>query len=560
MSECGEQYIADIKSIEDLYTNNHNIVYQSIPSANQWIPELHLAALAKGDETVDSVKKFASADHSVNFRALINAILKSYPDSLSEFEPSYEKTLALKEKAEHLFTYEHDLLRMLHDASSVNERLWKISRHADSGYKIEIASSRQRTAMDLLSEKADYLSRPDSIRYMLDHPGHDANFVSFALKTKLTDLSPITIGTERSWLDFLSRLGIREDELLLFQALLPYIHKRQRHFWFKKSDLVKITQSLNKQYKVAKTSSAQIENLLDKLIPDLKEAADSGLAVPFVKIGEWYMFWPFAYSVLHPNLTLLAILMKRSQDHWNNTVGSQSATVATYLASQLKKSPDIEVTTCRVKKNTGDIDVAIYNKTTNTLVICEVKTVFDRFRTNHQHKNFSQQRVNYKKAAQQLIATQKEIENGNWQVNDIFPTLRPATTPKILKTVLTWWDIFDPYKGTEFSDIATSNFITFIYAFNQCDGDLQGLHHSLLELAALPCPAMRIFNAIDEQEFQLKWSIDKQTDCLPPDNDPRCMVLSGLSKQLLSEIKRFPENWKQQMVERKEDPNCVVFP
>ncbi|WP_150818077.1 hypothetical protein [Pseudomonas fluorescens] len=557
---ANKEYSSQITEIETMYSNNREKVYTQLPAPGYWIPMLLSAAVKKGNGIVDNIQKYSSPDHGVNFRALLVTISQSHAHPISDFQPFFDEALKLDDQAKHVFTYESDRLMMLHDKTSAEEGIWHVTRHADSAYKIELSPASQRTALHLLSVKADFLSSSNTIRKFLKHPGKDSDFVGIALQMKLTDLKPITAGTAKEWMDFLQKLELTEEELIIFQLLGPFIQQRVNRFWFKEDDLVNIVLTLNKQYKLTKCSKVRVQSLLKKLVPTLEEALEWGLSVPFVKIGDWYMWWPFAYSVIHPNLTLLAILMKRSPEHWNNTIGSQAAKVSDYLAGKLKKSQDIEITTCRVKKNIGDIDIAIFNNTTNTLLLCEVKTVFDRFRTNHQHKNFTMQRVNYQKAANQLLSTQQSIESGNWKIKDIFPSTKASEIKKILKIVLTWWDIFDPYKGTDFNDVAVSNFSTFIYAYNQCNSNLEQLHQSLLELSALPCPATRLFNAIDDGGFELKWSIDKQCDLLPPDADARCIALSPFSSQLLTDIQRFPKDWKSQMLALGEDIDTLIFP
>jgi RHS repeat-associated protein len=141
----------------------------------------------------------------------------------------------------------------------------------------------------------------------------------------------------------------------------------------------------------------------------------------------------------HPNGTGNPNIVSGGDQYWG----------AHYVSAQLNNPSSVLSKVCRAKKGVGDIDIGIVNLNTGDIMLCEVKTVFDRFRTNHQLSNFVDQRVNYEKAVRQLRATESAIVDGHWKIGDIFET--KAVIPpsgKIFKIILTWWDIFDPFKGT----------------------------------------------------------------------------------------------------------------
>jgi hypothetical protein len=93
------------------------------------------------------------------------------------------------------------------------------------------------------------------------------------------------------------------------------------------------------------------------------------------------------------------LLMRKHPHDWNNTVGSDLAEVADTLCARLPAVPGLLFATMKKKAGIGDIDLAIYDRRSHVLLLCEIKTVFDRFRTSYQLSNFAGQRVNFAKAA-----------------------------------------------------------------------------------------------------------------------------------------------------------------
>jgi hypothetical protein len=50
--------------------------------------------------------------------------------------------------------------------------------------------------------------------------------------------------------------------------------------------------------------------------------------------------------------------------------------------SQLVSKPQLLFTTTKQRRGIGDIDLGVYEMESRVLLLCEIKTVFDRFRTN----------------------------------------------------------------------------------------------------------------------------------------------------------------------------------
>ncbi|VWD36221.1 hypothetical protein BLA39750_05028 [Burkholderia lata] len=559
--DANEEFANELSKLDDLYSELEGRVYEKAPSPGYVIPMLLDAAIRRSNHVVDIVQRYSSADHGSNFATLLLCIRKC-SGALDEFSPYFDRALEMDESIANIFRYEFARLLIQDRRISSKERLWSITKDLDGIYHIRLTKKMQRSALHVLSNKANYIYSSREIQKLLEVNEDDrrVDVVKLALANKLSELDPLRLGLPDQWAKFLSLVGVSEPALIVFQAFFPFLNSITHRCWFKESEIIDLMSNFEENYGVTLTSQGEKIAVLRLLSPEVKEASEWGLAVPFVKIGTWYMRWPFAYHVMHPNLMLLALLMKQGADAWNNTIGSHAARVSDYLVSQLPKSDDLLYVTRRIKNGIGDIDIAIYNKITGDLIVCEVKTVFDRFRTNYQISNFSDQRVNYQKAAKQLRASKDAILSGKWRIKDIFGLQKEVALPKrISLVVLTWWDIFDPFKGGGDHEIATANFSTFRYLADLANGDLDAMHRALIELSNLPCPGVLCPDMAKTDDFDLQWVLDRQTDALPPKTDRRRLSMSHLASLAIDDIASFPDEWADQVAENGEDPNQYTF-
>jgi len=545
--ESRTRYVNQLNSLNEKFEELKEDLYKNRPVVGYFVPMLAATAIENGNSIVDTVNRYSSADHNVNFRCLLQAISECIDPENTDFTPFFDSTINKDKHAESVLSFEWARLKIHHDIVSANQGLWDISETSKDNYEIKLSSSVKRTALHLLRNKADFYASPKEIQELLKNISHESSGLDLTLKNKLRDLEPLTVGVSEAWKLFLDESKLSDGSLLLFQALVPYLNERTSIVWFKENQLIEIMTALNEEFKFFEGSQDDMKNLLTCMSTTLDESLKWGLTVPFVRFGQIYMRWPFAYHVIHPNLTLLAILMKRNPNAWNNTVGSCSAKVANYLLSYLDNQEHLKFATCKVKKRIGDIDIAVLDEKTNSLLLCEVKTVFDRFRTNHQSSNFTKQRVNYEKAANQLIESQHAIESGKWKLSEIFGNVNSSKPDSIYKIVLTWWDIVDLYKETDNSDIATTNFSSFIYVFNKAFGDIEKIHRALIELSSIYCPSVRLKDYIKVDDLYMSWSLEKQTDALPPSSHISRKSISSFSSELISDIASFPDDWQEQL-------------
>ena len=161
--------------------------------------------------------------------------------------------------------------------------------------------------------------------------------------------------------------------------LLPTGLRNNSFRWYKADHLFSQLSSFCQFYKRHPLARPQFDTLLALMSSDIADAKSAGVVISFLRIGDWYRYWWFAYHVLVPSLVFVSALQRKYSDLWSRTFGSDMALVADYIASQLPANPDVVVITRRAKKGIGDIDLALLNTKSNELLLCELKTVFDRF-------------------------------------------------------------------------------------------------------------------------------------------------------------------------------------
>lgn len=561
MNQAAQNFVACLDELDSKYAEFEADLYQQTPPTGYWLSMIAGVAVEKSNRTVDHNPKYASADHGANFQCLLACIRKSIKNDDPFVRPYFDGVLAPDGLAQSALGYESARIYVRHMRASILMGLWSVEEPTSRQFKISLTPKHQRSALHLLSVKAQFLksSKPTK-KILAGKNAIDSSGSKLILTMRLDELAALTLGVEKEWQEFLFAIGLTEASLVHFLAMVSDINSKTYRLWFTEGDLIEYMEAFEKTNRLPRSDKNCIANVISKCSANLQDAVAWGLSVPFVKFGGWYLRWPFAFHVLHPGLTALAILMKGAQKEWDNTVGAQSAKVAHYVAAQLNNPSSVLSKVCRVKKGVGDVDIGILNLNTGDIILCEVKTVFDRFRTNHQLSNFVEQRVNYEKAMRQLRVTETAILDGHWKIGDIFET--KAVIPpsgKIFKVVLTWWDIFDPFKGTADADIATANFDTFIYLYNQAAGDLAAVFKSLLELSALPCPAYPREDYTEIDQLRFDYSIDAQTDILPPRDDPRRQILSPLSAKVIQDMASMPDDWREQALNTGTDPRKWVF-
>jgi hypothetical protein len=242
--------------------------------------------------------------------------------------------------------------------------------------------------------------------------------------------------------------------------------------------------------------------------------------------------------------------MRKYPEDWNNTVGSDLAKVADTIRNGLPDKPNLLFGIMKKKKGVGDIDLGIYDSESRVLLLCEIKTVFDRFRTNYQLSNFIDQRVNFDKAASQLVAAKEAIENGEWKLSEIFNCKLDGSPSRILTVVLTWYDLHNPWVGIAETNLVSCNFRVFRYLFAQAGGNLDMVYEAIFQLSRIYCvavlqPSFQL--PVEGQEVFVKRQV--QTELLPPNEELDQMQLCEIVRQESASLPKLPANWRDQLVD-----------
>jgi hypothetical protein len=374
------------------------------------------------------------------------------------------------------------------------------------------------------------------------------------LATGMNEVAFLRDAVPHAWRRLSDRIGFRIDEAAEFQAFVQALLELGP-LWFRPDDLAGTFAEFAEERKLAAIPEDRFHRMLDFFSAPPEVIESWGIAVPFVRFGDWLAYWPFVHHVLPPSLTFLSLLMRKYSDDWNNTVGSHLAEVAKTVRTRLPDQSGLLFVTTKTKAGVGDIDLGIYDPRSRVLLLCEIKTVFDRFRTNYQFSNFSGQRVDFAKAAAQLAASMGAIVSGAWPLSDIFGCKLDGPPARILPLVLTWYDQHNPWLGDNSAGLASCNFRVFQHLFSQAGGDLAMAHEAIMQLSRIYCVASLLSWRLPIADEPVAVKREVQTDLLPPEAALRKMPLSDLVRQEISPLQKLPADWVAQLAAKGASPH-----
>lgn len=533
-----------LRTTEDRVRKVFEIVKSRLGASPSIADQLLVEAMRRGNEIVDAVPRESSTDHAYNFACLATLLLghSAAPRTirpLPSIDPGVRDAFGLWSE---LSFIEH--LRV-----SVANGYWE-SRVVDGALRFGLQPPFRRSALHLLSNKAEYLAAspemqdlmsnpqaypdPDtSVRFSLDTVGSQIQFIADALPdswNKLYRKLPFSFAGAQSFRVFCTSVGHLGD-------YSPYAR------WFRRENLWHLWGRFVQKYQVSELDEAEFDSLLHLFSLTPAEAVEWGVVAPFLRLGEDYGHWFFSSHVMHPDLNYLALLVRRFPQAWSDTVGGDLAAIASWLKSRLPASNEIlTATECR-RKGLGDIDLAVFDPRCGSLLLCEIKTTFDKFRTNRQLSDYAEKRVDFTRARGQLAKNISAVTSGEWPVDSIFRTKVGAAVREVTPLLLTWWDQYNPTLGSS-GEIITMNFRTFIYLMEQTRGDLPLFTQASRDLSHCYCPAHLQTIYVRILDKMIPVVREMQTDLLPP-----ASALRAQSEWTLSEMKtlaHFPDDWRQQ--------------
>lgn len=538
-----EDGINDIEQRKEILLNN-------IPIAGYSIPMAFRCAISKSNSIVDHVRKFSSADHGSYFKSLMVFVCTCLNEftNTEDFTPYFYVEEHIDPTIEELVELEYIKYYIINVRESLMNELWEITDIRNRKINTTLSPKIRRSGLTLLSMKADFLSRNKMLQRMITNK-ESYEPVRFMLKNGIEDLRIITQSVPGPWASFLSIVKIEESHLSSFLGFIAYLSK-SNIIWFSHEDIWEIWGYYSKEYKQETISKESFIALVDAISISPEEALSWGFPSPLIRIGSWYVHWFFAFHVMHPSLLIISLLSKKYSDAWNNSVGSAMGNIASTLGKRIPKYKNLLIADQRKKKKLGDIDLAIYDKKTKHLFLCEIKTVFDRFRTNYQLDNFVEQRVNFDKANKQLRNNEKAIRNGIWKIADIFGQKITEDPKTISLVILTWWDILNSNLETQNKDIHQCNFLTFIYLVKLAKGNLDNVATYLKIFSEMYCVA--VVEEMPMPDINISLFYERQTDLLAPLSKLERFCIDETLSNEIKTLQKFPEDWKTQLIESGE--------
>ncbi|MGE6760603.1 hypothetical protein ACQKGO_21470 [Corallococcus interemptor] len=521
--------------------------YTRLPGARYALPMAWRCAIKASNDLVDAVPRYSSADHGSLFKALIS-VTRAILQHEADFQgPFFDSTLTYDDAVKTCFVGEYEFLRLLNMEASFREGFWRASYEREfDRFRISLAPSQRRSALTLIDHKAEYLSYSKEQQKVLSIKARRKSKPPIPFALGIPEVSFLRDALPRAWQKLSARMEIDVEDAIQFQSFVQLLMDIG-HLWFDEETLFSAYTAASKRGGLAALSRERFARLLDFFAATPEQVEGWGICIPFVKFGAWYAYWPFAHHVLPPSLTLLTLAMRKYPDDWNNSLGSDMAQVAKVVRESLLSLPHLRFVTMKGKAGVGDIDLGIFDTRAQVLMLCEIKTVFDRFRTNYQRTNFSDQRVNYAKAGKQLSASMSAIASGAWQLSELFGEKLDEGPVTMFPVVLTWYDQYNPWLGSATVHAEGCNFRVFAHLFREANGDLAVLHEAIRQLSRVYCVSTLLPMDMKVEGQVLSVRREVQTDILPAAEFLSDAPLSPLVKRILGSLPHMPPDWRGQL-------------
>lgn len=516
--------------------------FQYVASANYVVPMLLDLAIKRGNDIVDHVPAYSSLDHSVNWQTFVLAVKR-----FEKFAAPYFETAFLPDPfAEELLEYERSKLARKHYIASFEQGLWSLgSDSADSSdtLRVRLAEPIRRSALHLVSQIAERALIPSRAAELLDRPEAERPAYEFALAADTWALDVFSQSTPESWNSFAISLGFPVRFLPSFRSWVLEASLGGMR-WASMDTLWQDWTAFSSRRGLTSYGREEFESIVSfhTVTPD--EAISWGVQAPFLRLENFLALWPFAFHVLYPDLGFLSLAVRRRQQLWNNTVGSTLASAAEWVGQKIPAYPRLSWAACSRRQGIGDADLVLLDRESGHVIVAELKTTYDKFRSHVQLNNYVNQRVNFPRAATQAQSAASAIRDGRWPLRDLFGASAPPVPQSVSVCVLTWWDTFNPTLGTG-KPILCCNFATFLHIVSASGGDLAATTSAIRELASIYCPGRLIRGSfqVDGQERVILREL--QSANLPPTES--WPSLSTLTTAVIAPFRPWPANWREQL-------------
>src|ERR1019366_6246612 len=316
--------------------------------------------------------------------------------------------------------------------------------------------------------------------------------VYFAFGSSAEYLRFVEQSTPQSWLAFTSATGFTSRELTTYVGFLVFLSFAAQtvgHSRLYAADLLRTLRKLFAEaFGCGDFSDDVMLRLMNLFSLTPKEAQEYSLPVPFIRLGNQYLRYDGFLHIMCPAVGFLTIVIRKHEASWSRTLGSTLAHASDVVEASLPTYRDVAVA---VRRNIakGDVDLALYDLTRRHLLICEVKTVYDKHRTTYQMHRFEEAKVNVQRAVDHLARTTAALNAGDLTVTTIFGQKLPPPL-HVDRALLTWLDPVDLTMDTPHEHVLSLNFATLRYLHKRCNGNISTMVRSIKELRNIWCLAV----------------------------------------------------------------------
>lgn len=358
-----------------------------------------------------------------------------------------------------------------------------------------------------------------------------------AMAASVETLRFLTHTDPAGWKQFEAAMGNSAFELAAlagFMVFLDFAENVAKHsFWYDDGFITTLWQIYVQAYpRYAAISHDKMVAVLHAFSMSPTEATTSLMHPPFYRLHGKLLRNPCFLGAHDPMASLLTIAIRRHERAWNNTLGSTLARAADTIASMLRPVSRLEIVARRNFPG-GDVDLALYDTVSQDLLLCEVKTVYDKHRVDSLLFRFETAKVNVDRACSQLATTESAIAAGRLTMNKLFGKQLPKPA-RVHKALLTWLDPIDLTMGTQHEETISLNFASFLCMVHLSAGDIAAMTKSVHELRNLWPVARR--RALDLGQPRLNADVEVQVALLDARDTLAQLPLHELTREIIAEL------------------------
>ena len=361
--------------------------------------------------------------------------------------------------------------------------------------------------------------------------------LNHALASSPEMLHFLTQSDPPGWLKFEQAMGVDAERLAALSSFLMFLEfasvQVKHSYWYDEAKLIELWAVYVLAYpQYGAITGLSIVDAITRFSMAPSEAATTLIHPPFYLLHGKFLRNPCFINAQGMTANLLTIAIRHHERDWNNTLGSTLARAADTLKSLMPVLSRLKVAVRR-KFPGGDVDLALYDTQSNELLVCEVKTVYDKHNVDSLMHRFEEAKVNVDKAASQLEETALAISGGKLSMATIFD-VKLAAPKAVHKVLLTWLDPVDLTMGTEYEEVMCMNFSIFICLIHASQGNVQEVATAVRELRNIWPVALS--RPLDLGQPELAAELEVQTNLLDRRSDLERLGLSPLSRKIIAQM------------------------